>query len=53
MDFRTIVEERISLYTSIDELRNDLVVMCTNCITYNRDRSLYTRTARYAFFFRF
>jgi hypothetical protein len=39
MDFRTILEDRVGSYNSIDELRHDLVLIFTNCIRFNAPES--------------
>jgi WD40 repeat protein len=37
MDFRTIVEERMPMYQSIQELQDDLILVFRNCIEFNNN----------------
>ena len=39
MDLRTIEEERLNMYTSIEMLQDDLVLMFRNCCTFNGTES--------------
>jgi Bromodomain len=41
MDFRTIEEERVKNYTSIEDLRKDLELIFNNCIKFNGAMSMY------------
>lgn len=45
MDFRTIEEERVHSYTSITQLREDLILVFENCITYNGAESKFGKIA--------
>ncbi|KAL7569048.1 hypothetical protein ACA910_016893 [Epithemia clementina (nom. ined.)] len=46
MDFRTIEEERLPNYQSINELQNDLKLVFINCIRFNRNNSPLSSLAR-------
>jgi len=39
MDFRTIEEERLLVYCSVEELQEDLILVFGNCINYNEQDS--------------
>ena len=41
MDFRTIVEERISMYYDMQELQDDLIKVFRNCCTFNGEGTDY------------
>lgn len=45
MDFRTIEEERINYYESIQELQEDLILVFRNCATFNGPSSEYSAFA--------
>lgn len=45
MDFRTIVEDRLHLYHSIQELQDDLLLVFDNCIVFNQEGSQLHDTA--------
>lgn len=48
MDFRTIEEERLPRYRSIQELQQDLMMVFNNCILFNREQlPEYANKARY------
>jgi hypothetical protein len=45
MDFRTILEDRLPWYQTADGLRDDLMLVFNNCITFNGDDSGYSMLA--------
>ena len=47
MDFRTIEEERLWHYQSITELQLDLILVFSNCMTFNDTDSPLYHTAKY------
>lgn len=46
MDFRTIEEERLLRYTSIQELQQDLMLVFNNCMAYNEGENSIHSSAR-------
>lgn len=48
MDFRTIEEEQLPRYRSIQELQQDLTLVFDNCILFNQEQAPdYANKARY------
>lgn len=45
MDFRTIVEDRVHIYQSIQQLQEDLLLVFDNCVVFNEEGSQYHDTA--------
>jgi Bromodomain len=45
MDLRTIVEERMHTYTSIQQLQDDLILIYRNCCTFNGEGSFLAKYA--------
>ena len=46
MDFRTIREEQLCLYDSIQMLQDDLILVFNNCIHYNGAENEFGRLAK-------
>lgn len=46
IDLRTIEEDRLPIYQTIDELREDLELMFSNCCTFNKSGNHYWKYSK-------